>query len=57
MFNLENKYEQFKDLNKYVLLPAIKELNDKSNITVKLQKEKSGRNISALLFSFKEKTL
>lgn len=53
MLNLEDKYKQYKDLNKYVLSPAIKELNDKSNITVKLETKRKGRNISALLFYFK----
>ncbi|CAI3959995.1 Protein involved in initiation of plasmid replication (PDB:2Z9O) [Commensalibacter communis] len=55
MLNVENKYEHFKDLNKFILLPALHELNTKSNITVNLHKEKKGRNISALLFSFREK--
>lgn len=54
MLNIEDKYDLFKDLDKYVLKPAIKELNEKSNLTVQLKKIKNGRNISALSFSFKE---
>ncbi|MBS9436761.1 RepB family plasmid replication initiator protein [Photorhabdus noenieputensis] len=32
MFGIEDKYLQFEDLNKLLLKPTIKELNQKSNL-------------------------
>ncbi|RAW82874.1 hypothetical protein CKY01_21750 [Photorhabdus laumondii subsp. clarkei] len=32
MFGIEDKYLQFRDLNKFLLKPAIKKLNQKSNL-------------------------
>ncbi|WP_391529915.1 hypothetical protein [Photorhabdus akhurstii] len=37
---MEGKYLQFRDLNKFLLKPAIKELNQKSNL--------NGRNVISL---------
>jgi len=53
MLNIEDKYKEYKDLKKYVISPAIKELEEKSNITIKFDTERKGRNIYALLFSFR----
>ncbi len=53
-FGLEDKYLQFKDLKKWVINPAIKELNsDKSNLLVELDTIKKGRRIHTLVFNFK----
>ncbi|PHM33423.1 RepB family plasmid replication initiator protein [Xenorhabdus mauleonii] len=54
ILGIENKYLQFRDLNKLLLKPAINELNQKSNITVSVDTVKDGRNVIALHFSFKE---
>ncbi|WP_448511210.1 hypothetical protein [Photorhabdus sp. MH8.4] len=32
MFGIEDKYLQFRELNKFLLKPAIKKLNQKSNL-------------------------
>lgn len=50
MLNIDNKYEQFKDLNKYILIPALQELNTKSNIIVNLQKKKRAEHICFIIF-------
>ncbi|WP_080985108.1 replication initiation protein [Photorhabdus sp. RM126S] len=43
-----------KDLNKLLLKPAIKELNQKSNLIVFVNTVKNSRNVIALHFNFKE---
>jgi len=54
MLGVDNKYLQFRDLNKLLLKPAIKELNQKSNIVVSVDTVKRGRTVVALHFQFKE---
>ncbi|MBE8588832.1 replication initiation protein, partial [Xenorhabdus griffiniae] len=48
MLGIEDKYLQFKDLNKLLLKPSIKELNQKSNLLVSVDTVKDGRNVVAL---------
>ncbi len=48
MFGIEDKYLQFRDLNKLLLEPAIKELNQKSNLIVSVNTVKDGRNVVSL---------
>ncbi|MEK9496743.1 hypothetical protein V2H77_09830 [Photorhabdus sp. P32] len=43
-----------KNLNKLLLKPAIKELNQKSNLIVFVNIVKNSRNVIALHFNFKE---
>jgi len=54
MLGLDDKYSQFKDLNKQLLKPAIDELNEKSDLTVMVETVKQGRKVVALHFRFKE---
>lgn len=51
----EDSYGQFRDFNKWVIKPAIKELNKKSNLKIDVLQQKRGRRIHALSFVFKEK--
>ena len=55
MFDLEDKYPKYADLRKWVLEPAVTELNEKSNYEVKFKPEKVGRTVTKLWFFFKEK--
>lgn len=55
ILGLGDSYSKFKELNKFVITPSIKELNAKSNINVKVQQIKKGRYIHALHFIFQEK--
>lgn len=51
---ISDKYPQFKDLNKRVIKPALKELNERSDLKVSLEPIKKGRKITGLAFNFKQ---
>lgn len=53
--DLVKSYDQFKDLNKYVIKPAIKEINRVTDIIVDVTTKRSGRQIKYLKFSIQEK--
>lgn len=55
LLQVTESYPEFKDLNKFVIKPAIKELNEKSNLDITVENVKVGRRISGLRFRFKEK--
>lgn len=51
VLQLGDKYQNYKDLNKFVLKPAIREINLFSDIEVEMQKVRDeGRTVSSLLF-------
>lgn len=54
MLSVDDKYGQFKDLNKMIVKPAIAELNEKSDLAVTVETVKQGRTVVALRFRFKE---
>lgn len=54
MLSLDDKYQQFKDLNKLLLKPAIAELNEKSDLAVTFETIKQGRKVIALRFRFRD---
>lgn len=54
-FQLSNKYSSFKDLNKWVIKPSVKEINKFSDLEVFYFPEKNGRNVSKLHFDFQVK--
>lgn len=54
MLGLEDKYPTFKRLKDSVIKPALKELNEKSNLIVSVDLVKKGREVVALHFHFKE---
>ena len=51
-WQLENKYKAIKDLKKYVIEPAMKDINQQSNLWVKFGQRKAGRRIVAFQFQF-----
>lgn len=51
---ISDKYPQFRDLNKWVIKPAIKELNQRSDLIINFETIKKGRSVSALSFEFKK---
>jgi plasmid replication initiation protein len=55
LLQLENKYQLFRDLNKRVIKPAIKEINQSSNLEVYYSTKKQGRKVVGLQFDFQEK--
>lgn len=56
LFNLGDKYPLFRDLNKWVIKPAVKEINESSNLVVYYSTVRKGRNVAALQFDFQEKS-
>ena len=46
----KNKYLQFKDFSKRVLKPALKEINDISDLNVDVEYKKSGRSVAYIKF-------
>ncbi|EDO5343494.1 replication initiation protein [Citrobacter sp. JL978] len=54
ILDLDDKYTDFKVLNRAVIKPAIAELNEKSNLAVTVETVKQGRKVVALRFRFKE---
>ena len=51
---ISDKYSHFKDLNKWVIKPAIKELNQRTDLVIKFETIKKGRSVAALSFEFKK---
>jgi|SRR5471030_361856 plasmid replication initiation protein len=54
MLGIDDKYKNFKDLNKLLIKPAIEELNEKSDLSATVDTVKKGRKVVALHFRFKE---
>ncbi|EFC1623626.1 replication initiation protein [Proteus mirabilis] len=54
MLGVEEKYRDFPILNRAVIKPAIKELNEKSDLAVTVDTVKQGRKVVALHFRFTE---
>ncbi|EFP1691905.1 replication initiation protein [Salmonella enterica subsp. enterica serovar Thompson] len=54
MLDLEDKYSDFKILNRALIKPSIAELNEKTNLIVDVETVKKGRKVTALRFRFKE---
>jgi len=54
MLGVDDKYRAFRVLNDKIVKPAIKELNEKSNLIVSVDLVKKGREVVALHFHFKE---
>jgi plasmid replication initiation protein len=50
---ISNKYTHFRDLNKWVIKPALTELNKQSDLIIKYETIKKGRSVAALSFEFK----
>ena len=54
---LQSKQKEFKDFNKFVLKPAIRDINECTDITVKYEKILKCRKCVALKFYIKSKTI
>lgn len=51
---LNDKYQQFKILNRDVIKPSVEELNQRSDLIITYETIKKGRNVAALAFTFKQ---
>lgn len=52
---LDTEYKRMYDFKKYVLDIALKQVNEHTDITVKVEQHKTGRSITDFSFSFKQK--
>jgi plasmid replication initiation protein len=52
---ISDKYPEFKILKRAVINPAVKELNQRSDLEIKFTAIKKGRSVGALGFEFKKK--
>ncbi len=52
---LETEYKAMCDFKKRVLDPAIKQINEHTDITIKVEQHKAGRSITGFSFKFKQK--
>lgn len=52
---LEDRYDRIPDLKRWVLLPAVEQINKHSPLWVKWTQRKTGRRVSHLIFTFGEK--
>ena len=57
IFDVGGKYPRFADLNKYVLKPALAEINDYGTVSVTASHEKMGRHVVKIRFDWDWKTL
>lgn len=53
----DNEYQKMVNFKSRVLEPAIKQINDLTDITVKYEQFKSGRSISGFIFTFRQKKI
>ncbi|MCH7353925.1 MULTISPECIES: replication initiation protein RepM [unclassified Acinetobacter] len=54
---LEGEYSRFNNFKVRVLDPAIKQINEHTDITVKVEQHKTGRTITGFSFKFKQKPI
>ncbi|NMZ71367.1 Initiator Replication protein [Pseudomonas peli] len=54
LLDLGDKYPSVKDLQKYVLTPAMNEVNSQTDLTVSLEARRAGRRITGFSFSIKK---
>jgi hypothetical protein len=57
LFQLEGKYSKWYDFSRYVLTPALEEINDFGTVTVKATPQKIGRSVRSVRFDWKWKSI
>ena len=57
MFGVEGKYSRIPDLKRYVIEPAVRDVNECSDLNVEWGQRKAGRRVVALQFRFKPKAV
>lgn len=57
LFQLEGKYSKWYDFSRYVLTPALEEINDFGTVTVKATPKKVGRSVRSVRFDWKWKSI
>lgn len=54
-FMLDGKYPAIKDFKRWVIVPAVEQVNEHTSLWVKWDQRKTGRRVSHLVFTFGEK--
>jgi len=54
-FMLDGKYPAIKDFKRWVIVPAVEQINEHTSLWVKWDQRKTGRRVSHLVFTFGEK--
>lgn len=54
-FGIEKQYPRMYDFKKYVIEPAIKDINQYSDFKIRMGQRKMGRTVTHLQFAFEEK--
>lgn len=57
IFDLHDKYATWADFRRYVLIPALDEINDYGTVSVKATPEKAGRSVVGVRFDWQWKTI
>ena len=57
LFQLEGKYSKWYDFSRYVLTPALEEINDFGTVTVNATPKKIGRSVRSVRFDWEWKSL
>jgi len=57
LFQLEGKYSKWYDFSRYVLIPALSEINDFGTVSVKATPKKMGRSVRSVRFDWEWKSL
>jgi plasmid replication initiation protein len=52
ILQLGDKYPTLRDLKKYVITPALEDINTFSNLSLMLAQEKKGREVTHLIFKY-----
>ena len=55
MLKIESKYPKFKDFNRWIIQPSIKDINKNTPYLVSFSFSKTGRTVTELHFDFQEK--
>lgn len=55
LLNIENKYKEFKNLNRQVIKPALEEINEYTDLVVKVETIREGKTTKYLDFTIDEK--
>jgi len=54
MLRLDNAYSEFRELKRALITPALKEINQKTDLSVSFETVKTGRKVTGLKFTFEK---
>ena len=54
LLNIQNKYSSFRELNRSVIIPTLKEINKFTDLQINVSTQKNGNKVDKLIFNIKE---